>query len=181
MCIRDRYRICGPAQERWPWAEDGAVHSIEVSRKAGVMDPVQQSAMKGAADIGLAGCIERIRTARKFLVRGDLTPAQLERLALKALANNSIEDVHIDAEDVPYPTGQPAYEFKLVTVPLREADDDELMRISREGVLSLTLEEMKTIQSRFAELDRDPTDLELEILAQTWSEHCVHKLSLIHI
>lgn len=55
------------------------------------------------------------------------------------------------------------------------ADDTELMRISQEGTLSLNLNEMKTIQSHFAALQRNPTDVELETIAQTWSEHCVHK------
>lgn len=55
------------------------------------------------------------------------------------------------------------------------ANDDELMRISREGTLSLNLEEMQTIQKHFAKLQRNPTDVELETIAQTWSEHCVHK------
>lgn len=56
-----------------------------------------------------------------------------------------------------------------------EADDDELMRISREGTLSLNLKEMQTIQLHFRSLQRNPTDVELETIAQTWSEHCVHK------
>ena len=55
------------------------------------------------------------------------------------------------------------------------ADDTELMRISQEGTLSLNLNEMQTIQSHFAKLQRNPTDVELETIAQTWSEHCVHK------
>jgi len=55
------------------------------------------------------------------------------------------------------------------------ADDDELMRISREGTLSLNLNEMQTIQTHFRSLHRNPTDVELETIAQTWSEHCVHK------
>ncbi len=55
------------------------------------------------------------------------------------------------------------------------ADDTELMRISREGTLSLNLTEMLAIQAHFRGLGRDPTDVELETIAQTWSEHCVHK------
>src|SRR5438067_7171622 len=49
------------------------------------------------------------------------------------------------------------------------------MRLSREGQLSLSLAEMGTIQEHFRGLGRDPTDVELETLAQTWSEHCSHK------
>src|SRR5438067_723010 len=61
------------------------------------------------------------------------------------------------------------------TIPLRQASSMELERLSREGILSLSLPEMKAIQKYFVELRRDPTDLELETLAQTWSEHCNHK------
>jgi len=179
--VVQQYRICGPGQESWPWAEGEGVHCIEVSRKQGVMDPVQQSAMKGAADLGLAGKVQSIRTARRYLLRGRLSPEQLERIALKALANSTIEDVHIDEPHVAYPLHRLDYEFELRRVPIRSAGDGELMRISKEGVLSLTLEEMKTIQRHFAELGRDPTDLELEILAQSWSEHCVHKTLKGHV
>ena len=49
------------------------------------------------------------------------------------------------------------------------------MQLSREGQLSLSLAEMKAIQRHFADLGRNPTDCELETLAQTWSEHCSHK------
>jgi phosphoribosylformylglycinamidine synthase len=60
-------------------------------------------------------------------------------------------------------------------VAIREADDQQLMKISREGLLSLSLEEMKVLQDHYRSLGRDPTDAELETFAQTWSEHCVHK------
>ncbi|MFO7955796.1 MAG: phosphoribosylformylglycinamidine synthase subunit PurL [Candidatus Brocadiia bacterium] len=179
--VVQQYRVCGPEQESWPWAEEGQVHSIEVKRKPGVMDTVQQSALKGAEDLGLADGIEAIRTAEKYLIRGDLTGDELESIAWKALANDTIEEVHIDEPEVDYPLHHLEYDFELVRVPIRDADDEELMRISREGVLSLTLEEMKVIQDHFRNEGRDPTDLELEILAQTWSEHCVHKTLKGHI
>ena len=67
-------------------------------------------------------------------------------------------------------------------IEILTADDAELMRISREGTLSLNLTEMQAIQSHFRALERKPTDVEIETLAQTWSEHCVHKTfkSIIH-
>ena len=51
----------------------------------------------------------------------------------------------------------------------------ELTKLSREGHLFLSLAEMKAIQAYFRQQEREPTDIELETLAQTWSEHCVHK------
>ena len=66
-------------------------------------------------------------------------------------------------------------------------DDDDLLRISKEGVLALSLEEMQTIRAYFRDkeflalrgshgLEDHITDCELEVLAQTWSEHCKHKI-----
>ena len=60
-------------------------------------------------------------------------------------------------------------------IPILNADSAELSRISQEGLLSLNLAEMQAIQAHFAKLERNPTDVELETIAQTWSEHCVHK------
>ena len=48
-------------------------------------------------------------------------------------------------------------------------------KLSKEGLLALSLAEMEVIQQYYQEEGRDPTDVELETLAQTWSEHCVHK------
>jgi len=53
--------------------------------------------------------------------------------------------------------------------------DEELLKISKDYMLALNLKEMKTIQKYFSKKGRNPTDAELETLAQTWSEHCVHK------
>jgi phosphoribosylformylglycinamidine synthase subunit PurSL len=61
------------------------------------------------------------------------------------------------------------------TVVLIGAEDSRLLEISRKGLLSLNLQEMKAIQAYFEKIGRDPTDVELETLAQTWSEHCKHK------
>ena len=53
--------------------------------------------------------------------------------------------------------------------------DKELMEISRKGLLSLDIDEMRQIEKYFRKIGRNPTDCELETIAQTWSEHCYHK------
>ena len=60
-------------------------------------------------------------------------------------------------------------------INILEQDDDQLLATSRKNLLALNLQEMKVIQDYFSELGRNPTDVELETLAQTWSEHCKHK------
>ncbi len=56
-----------------------------------------------------------------------------------------------------------------------EVGDSELIAISRNRQLSLSLEEMKALKSHYKKLGRSATDIELETFAQTWSEHCCHK------
>lgn len=61
------------------------------------------------------------------------------------------------------------------TVPILDKGDEQLLALSRAGLLALNLDEMRTIQQYYREQGREPTDVELETLAQTWSEHCSHK------
>ncbi|MCL4109637.1 UNVERIFIED_CONTAM: hypothetical protein GTU68_061894 [Idotea baltica] len=60
-------------------------------------------------------------------------------------------------------------------------DDAALQDLSKTGQLYLDLTEMQTIKAHFVEQDRDPTDIELETVAQTWSEHCSHKTATVTI
>src|SRR3989338_3001811 len=53
--------------------------------------------------------------------------------------------------------------------------DDLLLALSKKMLLSLDLNEMKIIQSYYKKLGREPRQIELETIAQTWSEHCKHK------
>ena len=54
-------------------------------------------------------------------------------------------------------------------------NDEQLLEVSKAGLLSLDLEEMHAIQQHYKSQGREPTDVELETIAQTWSEHCSHK------
>ena len=60
-------------------------------------------------------------------------------------------------------------------IPLSEMTDQQLIELSKTGLLALNLDEMRAIQQHYKEQHREPTDVELETLAQTWSEHCSHK------
>jgi len=145
---------------------------IHVLPKPGVMDPVAQSAISAIADLGLTADV--VRTLRKYWIAG-LGQADLALLCNKVLANDAIEQVIVGPLPFERLELGSQYQFKLVTVPIREMDDEALKRLSREGQLYLSLVEMQTIQAHFRQLNRDPTDAELETVAQTWSEHCSHK------
>ncbi len=68
-----------------------------------------------------------------------------------------------------------SYDFDLKTISIRDLDTAQLDQLSRNGQLYLQTAEMETIRDYYRSIDRDPTDIELETLAQTWSEHCSHK------
>lgn len=61
-------------------------------------------------------------------------------------------------------------------VPVRELSSDALLDLSKSMKLSLSREDMEIVQKIFLAEDRDPTDVELEVIAQTWSEHCKHRI-----
>jgi len=65
--------------------------------------------------------------------------------------------------------------MRVNSIDILDADDEKLLNISEQGLLALNLAEMKAIQNYYSNLGRNPTDVELETIAQTWSEHCVHK------
>lgn len=61
-------------------------------------------------------------------------------------------------------------------VPLLELDGMALFELSKEMKLSLSEEDMLAVQTYYRESGREPTDVELEVIAQTWSEHCKHRI-----
>jgi phosphoribosylformylglycinamidine synthase len=65
--------------------------------------------------------------------------------------------------------------FELIEVNLLEANDEQMLRISRETGIGLNLEEMRRVKEFFSGIGRNPTDVELQTVGQTWSEHCFHK------
>ena len=61
-------------------------------------------------------------------------------------------------------------------IPVRELDGEALLALSKEMKLSLSREDMLAVQQYYNEAGREPTDVELEVIAQTWSEHCKHRI-----
>jgi phosphoribosylformylglycinamidine synthase len=151
---------------------DGFNRLVHVLLKPGVTDPVADSCLRAIADLGVE--VDAVRTIRKFWF-ADLSDSSLNLLGAKVLANDAIEQVIVG----PLPFDRlelgSNYEFRLIEVPLRGLSLEELKQLSRTQQLYLQPAEMQTIQDHYRSLERDPTDIELETLAQTWSEHCSHK------
>ncbi|MCC7294081.1 MAG: phosphoribosylformylglycinamidine synthase subunit PurS [Phycisphaerales bacterium] len=159
--------------------------SVEVHYQPGVMDPVALTTLRTlrralAARGEDANAVEDVRTGRRFAMTGARSRDELVHIARRLLANECIERAYVRGMggDDPLPDRfpqPPQYTFALRHVLLRDLDDAGLTKLSREGHLFLSLDEMRAIQAHYSALKREPTDIELETLAQTWSEHCVHK------
>ncbi len=169
--------------------------AVRVAFKPGVTDPVGKSALVAAEDtLGRKlGGDAAAYTSTLYLFRGlDVTQAQ--RVATELLANPVIQTISVATWDewsqsqpdlsVPKVAGGATPQVQAIDL---SGSDEDLLEISRKGLLALSLVEMQTIRDHFrgvaddphraaAGLGGAPTDVELECLAQTWSEHCKHKI-----
>jgi len=165
-------------------------YAIEIGYLPGVTDNVGHTAKQTAED-----CLGRrlkegegVYSSVFIFLIGEVTNEEAES-AVRELHNPLIERASV------YLFGA---DFKIVIprvalqkyAPSGEIDlnvpDAELEKIGKEGIknedgsprgpLALSLRAMKIIKGHFAKLDRNPTDVELESLAQTWSEHCKHTI-----
>lgn len=153
----------------------GATHSIDVTLLPGVTDSVAESLMRAAHQLGISG-LERVATGeRHFVHREILSHHDLKVLATQVFSNPVIQRYAIDQPITPPFIEAQEPDDTVEYIHLRKLDGEALLAISQERRLSLDLNEMITIRDYFIRLERDPTDAELEMLAQTWSEHCVHK------
>jgi len=153
-------------------------HVVEIAYNPGVMDPVESSTLKGIRDLGITG-IKAVRTAKQYHFFGILSDQEKEQITTRVLMNKLIQhSVKTIDQSIPSTLilcAGTKSKFNVAIVNLLDAKDKDLMKISQKGQLYLNLNEMKTIQKYFKKKKRNPTDVELEMVAQTWSEHCNHK------
>ncbi|KKL07180.1 hypothetical protein LCGC14_2588600, partial [marine sediment metagenome] len=167
--------LADPVTEEFAVGADGGGNGatvVEVHLKGGVMDPVAASAEKAVSDMGIS--VDSVRTARRYELTGAVSDAQCELIARRLLANDCIEDIHFQAH-IPPEAHTGKYELRVVDVAIRELDDAGLEALSADRDFFLNLTEMKAIQDHYRAQRREPRDVELETIAQTWSEHCGHK------
>ncbi|WP_165423511.1 phosphoribosylformylglycinamidine synthase subunit PurL [Ktedonosporobacter rubrisoli] len=162
-----------------------SVHIVDVFFHPGVTDTLAESVLSGAQMLDIAG-LQRVETGRRYLLDGRLRESEAHALA-KALLYNPViqrytlhpaqqtEQARAAVEESPLPTQEIESGNYATTVPLSTMSDEQLLEVSRAGLLALNLDEMRAIQRHYQGQGREPTDVELETLAQTWSEHCSHK------
>ncbi|MBP5182490.1 MAG: phosphoribosylformylglycinamidine synthase, partial [Lentisphaeria bacterium] len=168
---------------------------VSVGFKPGVTDNVGRTAHEAIGDIigrKLRKDEQVFSSIEYFMKAPSLSREDVAEITGKVLANELIESVRVlsraEAEKEGIPLNKPLVSGNsgegMVRIFDLNCSDEELLEISRKGILALSLEEMKSIQNYFHTckdrekygLTSEPTDVELEILAQTWSEHCKHKI-----
>jgi phosphoribosylformylglycinamidine synthase II len=170
-----------------------AEHIVDVFFHAGVTDTLAESIASSAQMIGITG-LEHVETGRRTVLDGRFSEAEAHYIANALLFNQVIQQYTLytaqecatSAHELPAISTTETDDQKdhvssdsasqaAHTIFISAMTDEQLMTVSRAGLLSLNLEEMRTIQRRYQIEQREPTDVELETLAQTWSEHCSHK------
>jgi len=169
---------------------------IEVSYKSGVTDNVGRTASKGIGDILKRKIDESmVRGSTIYFLTGNISKDIAKNIAEKVLCNSLIEEYYIFTKSEIIGGSEVVYskpEISSIVKPYFNAinlniTDTELMKISDKNALYMSLEEMKAVRDYYRRQDiidyrrsiglpSSPTDVELEMLAQTWSEHCKHKI-----
>jgi len=144
---------------------------VEVGYIPGVMNPEISSIMKAAHDLGIA--LVAVDTSWEHHFYGKQSEGDIHTITSRLLFNKTTQRVITEepatllfADTPPEPTK---------TIPVRFMTNGQLEKLSKEGQLFLNPAEMAVIRDFFYSIGRDASDVELETLAQTWSEHCKHK------
>jgi len=179
--VIQQYTLSPEFARKVPWV-------VEVGFKPGVTDNVAQTTKEGIEDLLHREFPGSLRTAKLYLLQGRMSAEQIRTICERLLVNELIEYnvMAPGAEYRPYRMSRimvrdnPAIESIELNL-----SDSGLMTLSRKRLLSLSLAEMKAIRNYFKSMEKSrlraglsikSTDVELEMLAQTWSEHCKHKI-----
>ena len=158
---------------------------LDVQFAPGVTDNPAKTALSALNAAGFEGKVEAVYSGALHALAGDSQGSELYNPLIQVAQLFDVDQVKagqlpVQASDVRISTLAQALPVDL------EGDDDALMQISRLGVvgpdgkgrgpLGLGLEDMKAIREHYRSMGRQPTDIEIETLAQSWSEHCKHRI-----
>jgi phosphoribosylformylglycinamidine synthase len=176
-----------------PSLNGGYTYAIEVGYLPGVTDNIAHTAKETISDLLRTKKDFDVYTSKVFLFLGAISEKDIEKFAF-SIHNPLIEKATI--YKIPGNSPKLNLPFQIPKVKLNNEEpvlhiplavsDEELIKIGKEGImgrngvrrgpLALSLPYMKAIQAYYAKLKKNPTDIELESLAQTWSEHCKHTI-----
>lgn len=156
------------------------IHRIETALKPGVTDSSSREALRAVKELGIMGVYE-ITAGKAYDIKGNITERELHRLAKSLLCNEVIEQYTLGFIEPAWMSEGPVRTFEnsptvsVETFDIACMSDAMLMELSAVRRAALDLNEMKTIRRYYKNAHKLCTDAEFETIAQTWSEHCVHK------
>jgi phosphoribosylformylglycinamidine synthase len=188
--VTQAYAIDRPLAQSFDWL-------IEVGFRPGVTDNVGKTARE-AIELRLGLRLqeeERVYTSTQYLIKGNLKGSEAEKICTGLLVNPLIQRFEVIPRhrwngrreyEPTVPRVKIDQEIRVEEIDL-DRDDRALLELSHDRILALSLDELKAIQAylkrntvlrerRKFNLGEKITDVELEALAQTWSEHCKHKI-----
>jgi len=162
---------------------------IWVGPKPGVMDPPGHTAKEAIQDKLKKNFVEgSVYTSKIFLLKGNVKKEEADEIA-RELSNDIIQRNKVISRDewrenffeIPSPKVILDYKPEVVTFPI---NNEELKRLSDERNMVLNPKDVPTITNYFKREDvrkerekyglGNPTDIELEYIAQARSDHCNH-------
>jgi phosphoribosylformylglycinamidine synthase len=194
--------LTDPVTQTAEWSElpappadlEPATVMVEVALRPGVTDPVADEIVRAAHELGI-GDVRRASTGFRYLLRFDplgnksasirlsasesaddsasIRLSVSESVAQRLLANTVIHRWMVGEIEPSFPS-EAVSSGEVETIRILQ-DDEGLLAISKERRAALDLAEMQAIRSYCEREGRELTDVEFEAIAQTWSEHCVHK------
>ncbi|MCK4650038.1 phosphoribosylformylglycinamidine synthase subunit PurS [Candidatus Pacearchaeota archaeon] len=185
--ITQTYKINSPTDMQTNWI-------IEIGFLPGVTDNVAHTTQESIHDLfGIKFDKTIIFTSQMIFIEGDFKEEDIKNIA-EDLSNKVIQRVHVKNKQKYMEDNGMDYiipRIKLLQEPKSDIvnidiNDEELIKIGKQGImnedgsrrgpLALDLDSMKIIRDYFKKEKRMPTDIELESIAQTWSEHCKHTI-----
>jgi phosphoribosylformylglycinamidine synthase subunit PurSL len=155
----------------WDVPPDDA-HHVEITLHPGVTDAAAGAVRHAGEHLGVT--VAAAATGRRIEFPPAVDAGTADLLLRRLIANPVVERWTSGvAVPVIHPDGQASTAPEVI--PIRDLDSGGLARLGDERALALDVEELEVIRDHFRDERRDPTDVELEAVAQTWSEHCAHK------
>jgi phosphoribosylformylglycinamidine synthase subunit PurSL len=163
--------LADPLLQHATW-DAPACDGIEITLLPGVTDTAADAVIHAAQQLGIE--VQTAATARRIEFGPSVGPELADEVVRRVVANPVIERWGHGLVDPPLLDDAPGHANAELIV-IRGLDDDGLLALNVGRSLYLDLEELRVIRDEYERLGRDITDVEIETLAQTWSEHCAHK------
>jgi len=168
--------------------------AISVGFRPGVKDSVGETSREAIGELLGKKLAAGVYTSKHYVLWGAINRNDAHRIAKELLANELIQHFEVKSASE---FGTDGFRTEVARVDIAggglvceidfKVPDRKLLEISDKRVLSLSLAELRKIREHYSDLGvisirermglpAKPTDVELECIAQTWSEHCKHKI-----